>query len=284
MKKKWTVFMVTILILAAGICQISIKSGDSGKMSPEKTAASVDSGNTATADELHEKNREKKYVNEEETQPTENPAELAARERVRLLTSIAPLRNSAQLDVEEINQYPELPTGCESVALTAALRYLGFPLEKTEFAEKYLSNGLDVMWEYVGDPEAEDGAGIYPPGLVRDANEYLKEQKADYIACNTMGTEMESLYKLIDSGYPVLVWTTLSYEEPLLEDYGYFYYDEAYMWYQNEHCVVLCGYDLEEQTVTLMDPTDGITICDAQQFTDVYDAIGRLSMTIIENK
>ena len=47
-----------------------------------------------------------------------------------------PLEHSAaQLDVEELLQYPELPTGCESVALTAVLRYHGFDLEKTSLRD-----------------------------------------------------------------------------------------------------------------------------------------------------
>ena len=41
-------------------------------------------------------------------------------------------------EIQPILQEPELPTGCESVALTMALEYLGFELEKTTIADQYL--------------------------------------------------------------------------------------------------------------------------------------------------
>lgn len=43
-----------------------------------------------------------------------------------------------RLEVPVLFQAPELPTGCESVALTMALNYHGFGLEKTTIANDYL--------------------------------------------------------------------------------------------------------------------------------------------------
>ena len=45
------------------------------------------------------------------------------------------------IDMENILQNPELPTGCESVALTMVLNYLGFDLDKTTIADDYLVFG-----------------------------------------------------------------------------------------------------------------------------------------------
>ena len=50
------------------------------------------------------------------------------------LQAAAELPRSASLDVPALQQYPELPTGCESVALTNALLACGFDLQKTEIA------------------------------------------------------------------------------------------------------------------------------------------------------
>ncbi len=198
---------------------------------------------------------------------------------------LSPLRNrSAQIDTEELMQNPELPTGCESVALTSALRSLGFKIEKTEIADKYLTYGEDMMWSYVGDPEEIDGAGIYPPGLTNCANDYLKAKKSKYTAYNTMGTKFEDLFKLIENGCPVLIWTTMDYEEPVLSDVAFDYNGKYYYWYGLEHCVMLCGYDLDEETVTINDPLEGIITIDLDQMKSVYDGIDRLSMTIMENK
>lgn len=197
---------------------------------------------------------------------------------------LSPLRNrSAQIDTEELMQNPELPTGCESVALTSALRSLGFEIEKTEIADKYLTYGEDIMWSYVGDPEEIDGAGIYPPGLTNCANDYLKAKNSKYAAYNTMGTEFEDLFKLIENGCPVLIWTTMDYEEPVLSDVAFDYNGEYVYWYELEHCVMLCGYDLDEETVTINDPLEGIITIDLYQMKDIYDYIDRLSMTVMEN-
>ena len=195
----------------------------------------------------------------------------------------APLRHRhASIETEELYQNPELPTGCESVALTAALRSLGFELEKTDFADNYLIYDEDVMWGYVGDPTEYDGAGIYPPGLTVSTNQYLKAAGSSYVAYNTMGVELEDLLKLVDDGCPVLLWTTMNYEEPIFDDFSYEYDGEEYYWFQLEHCVMLCGYDLDEGTVTLNDPLRGIETIDIEQMAYVYNEIGKMSMTIKE--
>ena len=189
----------------------------------------------------------------------------------------------ASLETEELYQNPELPTGCESVALTSALRMLGFELEKTEFVDNYLTyEEEDVMWGYVGDPYEYDGAGIYPPGLTECTNAFLLDHGAKYTAYNTMGVAFEDLLKLVDDGYPVLLWTTMNYESPIMDDYSYEYEGEEYYWFELEHCVLLCGYDLDEGTVTVNDSLRGIETVDLEQMSLVYDEIGKMSMAILD--
>ena len=191
-------------------------------------------------------------------------------------------KQKLKLDVEELYQLPELPTGCESVALTIALRSLGFKLEKTDIAENYLIHDEDVMYGYAGDPFEEDGAGVFPPGLTDTANNYLADQGSDYVALNTMGTDFEDLYKIISAGYPVVLWTTMYFTPPLIEDYGYFYGEDVYYWYHSEHCVTLTGYDTETGMVTISDPLTGIVKCKAKDIEDIYNKTGKLSMAIIK--
>lgn len=185
-----------------------------------------------------------------------------------------------ELPTEELLQNPELPTGCESVAVTMALNSLGFQLGKTDFAEKYLTYGEDVIWDYVGDPTDFSGAGIFPPGLTNCTNNLLYEKKSKYAAYNTMGVEFRELFKLIDSGYPVVLWTTMDYEQPELDGFAFFYQGKEYYWCGLEHCVMLCGYDLDAGTVTVNDPLQGIQTLDLAQMELVYNDMGRLSMTI----
>lgn len=63
------------------------------------------------------------------------------------------LPKQAQIEMEVILQKPELPTGCESVALTMVLKQKGYPIEKTTIAEEYLIYNRDNYASgYVGDP------------------------------------------------------------------------------------------------------------------------------------
>ena len=53
--------------------------------------------------------------------------------------------------MEVILQKPELPTGCESVALTMVLKQKGYSIEKTTIAEEYLIyNKTNYASGYVG--------------------------------------------------------------------------------------------------------------------------------------
>ena len=87
-------------------------------------------------------------------------------------------KTSEEIEMENILQNPELPTGCESVALTMVLKYLGFDLEKTTIADDYLVFAdRNFAMGYIGNPHTEDGAGIFAPGLVKTANNFLEAQE-----------------------------------------------------------------------------------------------------------
>ena len=78
------------------------------------------------------------------------------------LVSYEDLPRSVSLKVPEVRQLPELPTGCESVALTMALEYEGFMLYKTTIAREFLVYNQEtdnMAIGYIGDPFSKDGAG-----------------------------------------------------------------------------------------------------------------------------
>ena len=78
-------------------------------------------------------------------------------------------KTSEEIEMENILQNPELPTGCESVALTMVLKYLGFDLEKTTIADDYLVFAdRNFAMGYIGNPHTEDGAGIFCTGTCQD--------------------------------------------------------------------------------------------------------------------
>ena len=274
--------VILLLALAVGLYGCGDRPAKRTSQSSQVSAVSQDSAATsdhATTDSARKATRDQVHQTTDPSNPVETHP-MAWRINSDFFKRTLKQRR-AELETEELLQTPELPTGCESVALTAALRCLGFTPDKTEIADNYLSYGEDVMWDYVGDPYDYDGAGVFPPGLTNCANNYLAATQRDkYAAYNTMGVEFENLLKLIDNGFPVVLWTTMDYEEPMLGDVAYEYEGEYYYWFEMEHCVLLYGYDLDEGTVMLNDPMQGTVTMDFLQMKTVYDAIGRLSMTI----
>lgn len=190
--------------------------------------------------------------------------------------------NAVQLDVPEVYQEPELPNGCESVSLTMALMYEGFNLEKTTIADEYLiySDDDDLGKGYVGDPKTYEGTGCFPPILEDTANEFLKEKKSDKKAEDISGLEFEELFHYLSQEIPVIVWGTMYMEEPWFTEYTYERDGITYTWYNNEHCVVLSGYNQETGTVTVNDPLEGIVERNMDEFKGIYDEIGRYAVVV----
>ena len=183
-------------------------------------------------------------------------------------------------DVPELIQTPELPTGCESVALTIVLRSMGFELEKTDIAKKYLAMGTDMATSYVGDPFSKNGAGCFPPAIVNAANKYLEEQKDKRTGHNITGASMSDLCEYIDNGLPVILWSSMYMADPAKSGGSYSYQGQTYQWYRSEHCVVLYGYDKEKDVYLVSDPLNGLIERDATAFQKIYDTIGKYAVVI----
>lgn len=191
------------------------------------------------------------------------------------------LPNQAQIEMEVILQKPELPTGCESVALTMVLKQKGYPIEKTTIAEEYLIYNRDNYASgYVGDPSTYGGVGIYPPGLVNTANCFLKQRYQQHTAYDVSKLSLEELLPYVAAGNPVLLWLTSDLEAPYFSSQSVEYGGDSYRWYWNEHCVVLGGYDLEKQSVTLFDPLKGKAEESLERVEEIYNQTGKYAMTV----
>ena len=183
-------------------------------------------------------------------------------------------------DVPELIQTPELPTGCESVALTIVLQSMGFKLEKTDIAKNYLAMGTDMATSYVGDPFSKNGAGCFPPAIVNAANKYLEEQKDKREGHNITGESIDDLCDYIDNGLPVILWSSMYMADPAKTGGSYSYQGQTYQWYRSEHCVVLYGYDKEKDVFLVSDPLNGYVERDASAFKNIYDSIGKYAVVI----
>lgn len=175
--------------------------------------------------------------------------------------------------VEGLLQLPTLPSGCEPVSLTIALRSMGFDLSLTEIVDNHLEYGGDIVNQFSGDPY--DMGGAFPPAIVKAANSYLATQASDYAAYNLTGNDFESLVSCTKAGYPVLVWTTMYMDQPFFTGQTI----DEYAWYDNEHCVVLYG--IEDDQVLVSDPLEGLVTRDYAAFAEIYSTCGKMALIVL---
>lgn len=178
------------------------------------------------------------------------------------------------IGVYPLAQYPDFPTGCEVTSLTMVLNYEGFDVTIGEIADEYLEKGepasesyREIFW---GDPRSPEAFGCFAPVLVNAANKYLEEQKSEKRAIDLSGADFEELYEELRYGYPVIVWGSMYIDQDIVEIGSWEIDGETVTWPGNEHCMVLTGFDLENDTVRVCDPLRGIMVYDRESFESHY--------------
>lgn len=217
--------------------------------------------------------------------PTEPPTleELAKAEYNKILDSKLKEKICVIDDVEALQQYPALQAACEALALTAAINCFGYELDRYAIVDDYMEYDSSTVTGYAGDPHYfYKGAGIYPPGLVKTVQNFVDDTDAKLYPFDTTGLSMDELYRFIEAGCPVLVWTTYDRGMPYF-DGGTEYNDTWYPWFDTEHCVCMYGYDVKDDEVKIADSWYGTEQWESSgRFEDVYDEIGRFSMVLMD--
>lgn len=205
----------------------------------------------------------------------------ATQDVATLQATVSQPQRSIALDVPALQQNPELPTGCESIALTNALLALGFDLEKTEIADNWLpTSDDDFVTAFMGDPHASDGHSCMAPAIVETANTYLAAQGSALMAADLTGAPFDRLLEEVADGRPVIVWCTIGLADP-----GDPYQVEradgrTFRLHANSHCVVISGYDLDAGTVLVSDSLVGQTSCDMRLLAKRYYELGAQAVVI----
>ena len=197
-------------------------------------------------------------------------------------------------DFDIIEQYPELPTGCEITAMTMVLNYYGYQVNKVTMALDYMPKvqaefyrsedgrlmGPDLENFFVGDPTEETGYICGTGAIVTAANAYLTDVGSDMTAVAMKNAQPEELYDLIDQGTPVVIWCTINMEDRAETD-GWYREDGTYMeWSTNDHGAVLIGYD--EDTVTVADPIYSRITVSRAQFEKIFAERGGQCVILTE--
>ncbi len=183
-------------------------------------------------------------------------------------------------NVPTINQYPNYPTGCESVALTILLKYYGINVTPNNIIDKLKKGSIPyyeegVMYggnpelEFIGNPYDELSYGVYEKPIADVANIY----KSGVIVRNNY--PFSEVLNLVKNNRPVVVWTSNSLSVPYIsKTWIYKPTMETISWKAHEHAVVLIGYNDNE--VIISDPIDGrIKHQNRSVFESRYNYYGR---------
>lgn len=196
--------------------------------------------------------------------------------------------DSCQLNVTPVLQNPELPTGCEITSLTMALNYAGYAVDKLTMADEYLIRSepyLTTFGEaFVGSPHDPTAWGCYAPVIVETAENYIAAQKGTETVQNLTGCSLKTLLAEVANGTPVIVWATIGMTNNVEERYYWTTPDgDDAVFLVNEHCVLLCGYDLNANTVTVCDPLEGLVSYEMTMFENRYELTYQQAVVIREN-
>jgi len=190
----------------------------------------------------------------------------------------------AWVDVPCYSQYPELPTGCESVALTNLLNYYGFGLGKTIIADYYLPKGSNgnFVTAFDGNPRRSSGGlmGCVAPAITIAGNNFLRAAGSGKQAKDVSFSSISSIKNRLTCGQPVEMWNTEWGSWPGGRYAARWYNGHFYGLWGGNHAVVLKGYDDEQGIVYLSDSINGNVTRNAQVFFGTWQQMDSQAVVI----
>ena len=180
----------------------------------------------------------------------------------------------AWVNVPAMNQYPNLPDGCESVALANMLRYYGFPTSNTTIWNSYLSFS---DWNFVS---AYAMGGCMAPAIRDAANRYLSARGSSLRAQDVTGSSRSDIYWYLQYGIPVQVWGTVNNGGAGYAKASQWYGGRLYNFYTGNHSIVVQGYDEERGIVYVADSISGSVARSASSFFNNYWTTGAQAVVI----
>ena len=203
--------------------------------------------------------------------------------------------------IQNVKVIPQevLKAGCETYACTILLQHLGYDIDEYRFSEQYLFTrpisydeygtryGPDMYSAQAGD--VYTGYGVYNTAMAKSMNAYLDTTDKNQKAYPLEGVPLAQLCEeYIDNDIPVMVWATTWMMEPY--DKGFWvvdYVDEnartkvgdTFAWKQNEHCLVLIGY--EEKEYYFADSCEGgVSHFKKELCQQRYEEIGTMAIVV----
>ncbi len=187
---------------------------------------------------------------------------------------------TVMLDVMEYCQYPDYPTGCESVSLFMLLKYYGIdvtvddiydllPMGQQPYDdENGIRHGANPEREFVGDPRSGMSYGVFHEPIAKVSRFFKPGVNTEAAA------SINDIKSILDTGNPVLAWYVsdpvrdIMYRWSWIDENG-----ETVAWPGGEHAIVICGYD--DTSFTYRDPNAGTTVViDYDTFEKSFSELG----------
>ncbi|WP_105618146.1 C39 family peptidase [Vallitalea okinawensis] len=193
------------------------------------------------------------------------------------------------LDVPLIPQLPNLPTGCEATSTAMLLQWADLDVSKEEVALllpkskiPHRHNGqlyaANPNTSFIGDPYSVEGYGVFHQPITDLINFYLPGLAVDMTGCT-----FEDLLAVIDSGRPIIVWTTIGMKQPRISKTWYDPNGNEVQWKTPQHSVLLMGYTSSH--VIFHDPWTGKKeYCKSSSFKKIWVEMGRQAVTLTHNQ
>lgn len=183
-----------------------------------------------------------------------------------------------------INQFPELPTGCEVTSVAMLLNFYSINVSKNILADEVVKTSLPQFKNgryegesphkyFIGSPKSDKAFGVFNEPIFNLISRYKSAQ-------NITGCEFEEVIEQIKDNKPVMVWITRELEEVEYTS-SWYVNDEIYWWPKGEHTVIITGID--ETTVIVNDPYDGKEKrYELNRFKYIWELMGRQAIVIVE--
>lgn len=193
-------------------------------------------------------------------------------------------------NVPLISQFPNYPTGCESVSAVMALNYSGNSISVEEFINNCLPKSRDFRMEngkisgpspyeyFIGNPKSSSSYGCMATVIEKALLECTEEPER---VVNITGSELKRICEeYINNDIPVIMWATINMIETNPKNSWYLDDGTRYTWPGNEHCMLLVGYD--ENNYYFNDPYKGKLIAYDKTLTEErFAELGRQALVIL---
>ena len=192
-------------------------------------------------------------------------------------------------NVPTIHQFPQFPTGCESVATVMALNYFGNPITVEQFVDEFLPTSRNFYVEngrhygpspyeyFIGNPKSSASYGCMAPVIETALRACVDDS---YTVSNLTDTSLEELCdQYIDNDIPVILWATIRMLETNPVNSWYLSDGTRFTWPGNEHCMLLVGYD--DTQYYFNDPYTGKLVAYDKTLTkDRFAELGRQAVAV----